>query len=62
SWLVQVDVRDGSGRDQWLHAGRLLERTAVLAAAHRLTGSPAAAHATERPGWRLADCTLWGVA
>ena len=62
AWLVQVDVRDDSGGDQWLLAGRLLERTSVLAAAHRLTGIPAAADATLRQGWRLADCTLWVVA
>lgn len=59
SWLVQVDVRKGCGPDQWLLAGRLVERTRVLGAAFRLTGVPAAEQAAGRPAWQMIDCMLW---
>lgn len=62
SWLVRVDVQEASGRDQWLLAGRLIERTSVLGAAFRLTGVPTTEQATRRPGWQIVDCTLWSGA
>ena len=63
-WTVLVAVRDDASTESWLEAGRLTERCAVIAAAHRLRArrddsSPADA---APPGWRAASATRWGIA
>ena len=62
SWLVQIDVRRDAGPVQWMLAGQLLERTRVLGAAFRLSGTPADRPAAQSPDWQTVDCTRWAVA
>jgi coenzyme F420-0:L-glutamate ligase len=61
TWLLQVDVR-ASGDESWFAAGRVVERSRALAAAHRLVGAAAPDLAQPRRSWRTADCTRWSIA
>jgi coenzyme F420-0:L-glutamate ligase/coenzyme F420-1:gamma-L-glutamate ligase len=59
-WLVRVLVADGSGPEALVTAGRLVERCAVIAAAHRLTPSELPVDpGADEPGWREMSATVW---
>jgi coenzyme F420-0:L-glutamate ligase len=62
AWLVQADVRSPGDPNDWFAAGRVVERSRTLAAAHRLTGAAVPDLARARRGWRTADCTRWDIA
>jgi coenzyme F420-0:L-glutamate ligase/coenzyme F420-1:gamma-L-glutamate ligase len=62
AWTVCVHVREGAGDDAWLEAGRLIERAATLAAAHRLRAAPTGPIQTSREGWRAVHRTTWEIA
>jgi coenzyme F420-0:L-glutamate ligase len=61
-WLVQVDLRLPADNSRWFAAGQVVERTRVLAAANRLTGTEALHLAHPRRGWHTADCMQWRIA
>jgi coenzyme F420-0:L-glutamate ligase/coenzyme F420-1:gamma-L-glutamate ligase len=61
-WVVQVDVREPPGREEWMCAGALLEKISSLAAAHRLAATPLPATDAVAGGWRMVTRTLWSVA
>jgi coenzyme F420-0:L-glutamate ligase/coenzyme F420-1:gamma-L-glutamate ligase len=59
-WLTCVLVADGSGPDAWLSAGRIAERCAVIAAAHRMTATDVPSQQLDvSPGWRPVTTTCW---
>jgi hypothetical protein len=61
--VVEVpDAADGSCDDAMLEAGRVLERTALLAAAHRLVPAEVTEPSRSRPGWRTVSEQRWVVA
>jgi coenzyme F420-0:L-glutamate ligase len=62
AWLLQTDVRASGNAESWFAAGRVVERSRALAAAHRLVGAAAPDLAQARRGWRTADCTRWSIA
>lgn len=59
SWLVRIEVRVGAGVDAYLAAGRLVERTRVLAAGYQLVRKRTPDQARPSPGWRAVDSTMW---
>jgi coenzyme F420-0:L-glutamate ligase/coenzyme F420-1:gamma-L-glutamate ligase len=61
-WGMRVCVREGAGDAAWLAAGRLVERAATLAAAHRLTEAPPPDLPRPADGWRAVHCVTWVVA
>ena len=61
-WTVTVAVRHDASTASWLEAGRVTERGAVLAAAHRLRERPATPPAGLPAGWRAASRTAWAIA
>jgi coenzyme F420-0:L-glutamate ligase/coenzyme F420-1:gamma-L-glutamate ligase len=61
-WRVQVDVRVTARADTWYAAGQLVERCHAVAAGYRLAAAAAAAESPVRPGWIVADHTVWRVA
>jgi coenzyme F420-0:L-glutamate ligase/coenzyme F420-1:gamma-L-glutamate ligase len=64
-WALQVCVREGAADRAWLEAGRLVERAATLAAAHRLAERPVTGMSdTHRvaDGWRAVHSVTWVVA
>jgi coenzyme F420-0:L-glutamate ligase len=62
AWSVTVCVRDGAGEDALVEAGRLIERAAALAAAHRLSAAPPAHTPSPPTSWRSLHGATWVLA
>jgi coenzyme F420-0:L-glutamate ligase/coenzyme F420-1:gamma-L-glutamate ligase len=61
-WGVVVSVRDGASERALVEAGRVVERAAALAAAHRLVAAPASDIPDiplPKPGWRALHSAHW---
>ena len=61
-WVVSVAIREEASSASWLEAGRVTERSAVLAAAHRLRERPAPTPDPLPAGWRAAARSAWAIA
>jgi coenzyme F420-0:L-glutamate ligase/coenzyme F420-1:gamma-L-glutamate ligase len=62
TWLVQIEICDPIGPEDWIEVGALSERVRTLAAANRLTAQQPTRAATSGPGWRIVSRTAWSVA
>jgi coenzyme F420-0:L-glutamate ligase / coenzyme F420-1:gamma-L-glutamate ligase len=62
AWLVQIEICDPAGPEDWIEVGALSERVRTLAAANRLTAQQLAPAAAIGPGWRIVSRTAWSVA
>jgi coenzyme F420-0:L-glutamate ligase/coenzyme F420-1:gamma-L-glutamate ligase len=61
-WTVAVRVRADADRDAWVEAGRIVERSAALAAAHRLRAADDDAIPRPDAGWRAVHIATWVLA